>query len=194
MSFGTLSVPFTISPLSSNLSPASNRLYNIPSLEDDAANFQTWKYRIETVLDIRGLLPIVDGSLTCPTVTSPPSEELTRWLRMDKEAKAQICLTLKDEPLNGVLHIATSKEVWERLCSCYEGKGKQTQAYLIGEIFRSTFTDESPLEPQLNALRHKAHILTSLGLKLEDLLIAIAMVISLPESYSILRMIDPHVY
>ena len=49
--------------------------------------------------------------------------------------------------------------------------------------------DESPLEPQLNALHHKAHILTSLGLKLEDSLIAIAMVISLPESYSILRMI-----
>ena len=85
---------------------------------------------------------------------------------MDKEAKAQICLTLNDEPLNGVLHIVTSKEVWERLCSCYEGKGKQTQAYLIGEIFQCTFTDKLPLEPQLNALHHKTHILTSLGLKL----------------------------
>ena len=108
---------------------------------------------------------------------------------MDKEAKAQICLTLKYEPSNGVLHIAMSKEVWERLCSCYEGKGKQTQAYLIGKIFQSTFTDELPLEPQLNALHHKAHILTSLGLKLEDSLIAIAMVISILESYSILRTI-----
>ena len=184
-----LSLPPSSSLLSSNLSPASNHLYDIPSLEDDAANFQMWKYHIETVLDIRGLLHIVDGSLTSPTVTNPPSEELIRWLRMDKQAKAQICLTLKDEPLNGVLHIATSKEVWERLCSCYEGKGKQTQAYLIGEIFWSTFTDESPLEPQLNALCHKAHILASLGLKLEDSLIAIAMVISLPESYSILRTI-----
>ena len=175
--------------LSSNLSPASNCLYDIPSLEDNATNFQTWKYRIETVLDIRGLLPIVDGSLTCPTVTNPSSEELIRWLRMDKEAKAQICLTLKDEPLNGVLYIVMSKEVWERLCSRYEGKGKQTQAYLIGEIFQSTFMNKSPLEPQLNALRHKAHIFVSLGLKLEDLLIAIAMVILLPETYLILRTI-----
>ena len=49
--------------------------------------------------------------------------------------------------------------------------------------------DELPLEPQLNALCHKAHILASLGLKLEDLLISIAMVISLLESYSILIMI-----
>ena len=135
MQASELSLPPSSSSLSSNLSPAFNCLYDIPSLEDDAANFQMWKYHIETVLDIRGLLPIVDGSHTCPTVTNPPSEEVICWLRMDKEAKAQICLTLKDEPLNGVLHIATSKEVWERLCSRYEGKGKQTQAYLIGEIF-----------------------------------------------------------
>ena len=77
----------------------------------------------------------MDGLLTCLTVTNPLSEDLMHWLQMDKEAKAQICLTLKNEPLNGVLHKATSKEVWETLGGRYEGKGKQTQAYLIGEIF-----------------------------------------------------------
>ena len=75
------------------------------------------------------------------------------------------------------------------MTGCYEGKGKQIQAYLIGEIFQSTFMDTSPLELQPNALCHKAHILTSLDLKLVDSLIAIAMVISLPESYSTLRTI-----
>ena len=123
----------------------------------------------------------------CPTDTQ--SEEYTYWKRLDKEAKAQICLTLKDEPLNGVLHVSTSKETWDKLCERYEGKGKQTQAYLIGELFHNTLSDDLPLEPQLNAMCHKAHILTSLGLKLEDALIAIAMVISLPESYSTLRTI-----
>jgi len=85
--------------------PASNRLYDIPSLENDAANFQTWKFRIETILDIRGLLSIVDGTLKCPTDSQ--SENYTLWKKLDKEARAQICLTLKDEPLNGVLHVAT---------------------------------------------------------------------------------------
>jgi len=139
--------PSGSNPPSSNSILASNRLYDIPSLENSAANFQTWKFRILTVLDIRGLLPIVDGTSLCPT--NEQSDEL------------------KDEPLNGVLHANTSKEVWNKL---------------IGELFRTTFTDESPLEPQLNAMRHKAYILSSLGLKLEDALIAIAMVISLPES------------
>ena len=86
----------------SNLIPASNHLYDIPSLEDDVANFQMYEYHIKTVLDIRGLLPVIDGSLTSPIVTNPLSEELIHWLQMDKEAKAQICLTSKDEPSNNV--------------------------------------------------------------------------------------------
>ena len=180
-------LPSGSNPSSSISIPASNRLYDIPSLENSTTNFQTWKFRILTVLDIRGLLPIVDGTSQCPTNTQ--SDDYAKWKRLDKEAKAQICLTLKDEPLNGVLHAETSKEVWDKLCERYEGKGKQTVAYLIGKLFWMTFTDESPLKPQLNAMRHKAHILSSLGLKLEDALIAIAMVISLPESYSTLRTI-----
>ena len=126
----------------SNPIPPSNCLYDILSLENDAANFQTWKFRITTVLDIQG---IVDRTLKCPTESQ--SEEYACWQKLDKEARAQICLTLKDEPLNGVLHVATSKEAWDKLCECYEGKGKQTQAYLIGELFWNTLSDESPLEP-----------------------------------------------
>ena len=63
------------------------------------------------------------------------SKEYTRWQSLDKEARAQICLMLKDEPLNGVLHVATSKQAWDKLCERYKGKGKQMQAYLIGELF-----------------------------------------------------------
>ena len=38
-------------------------------------------------------------------------------------------------------------------------------------------------------MHHKAHVLTLLGLKLEDALVVIAIVLSLPESYSTLRTI-----
>ncbi|OCH89833.1 hypothetical protein OBBRIDRAFT_695955, partial [Obba rivulosa] len=76
---------------------------------------------------------------------------------------------------------------WDKLCERYEGRGKQTIAYLIGELFRGTLSDESPLEPQLNAMRHKARILASIGQPLDDFLVAVAIVISLPASYSTLR-------
>lgn len=83
--------------------------------------------------------------------------------------------------------MTTSKEAWDKLRERYEEKGKQRQAYLIGN--RSTLSDESALEPQLNTMRHK---ISSLGLKLEDTLIAIAMVISLPVLLDTLN--DPNVH
>jgi hypothetical protein len=178
--------PPTLPTTTPSVPAASNRLYDIPSLENDGSNFATWKFRITTVLDIRGLNTVVDGSRPQPQQSA---SDYSQWIQADKEAKAQICLTLKDEPLSGVLHVATSKEAWDKLCKRYEGKGKQSMAYIIGELFRNTLSDESPMEPQLIAMRQKSHVLTSLGLTLEDTLVAIAMVISLPESYSTIRTI-----
>ncbi|OAX30916.1 hypothetical protein K503DRAFT_806569 [Rhizopogon vinicolor AM-OR11-026] len=61
-----------------------------------------------------------------------------------------------------------ASDAWTKLCEHYEGKGKQTIAYLIGELFRGTLSDESPMEMQLNAMRHKAQVLSSLEQSLDD--------------------------
>lgn len=109
------------------------------------------------------------------------------WLQHDAAASAIITLSLSDEPLSGVIYAGTAQEVWNKLHQCYQGTGKQTIVYLIRELFRNTLSDTTPMDSQLNDMLHKAHILTLLGLVLPDALIAIAMVISLPESYKVLN-------
>ena len=135
---------------------ASSRLYDISSLENDGSNFQTWKYRIKTILDIRGLWEIVSGAEAKPD--GKDAAQLADWELRDKEARAQITLTLKDEPLSGVLHATMAAEIWKKLNERYEGQGKQTIAFLIGELFRGTLSDDSAMETQLNAMRQKAYI------------------------------------
>ncbi|KAF8177845.1 hypothetical protein BJ912DRAFT_856692 [Pholiota molesta] len=109
-----------------SVTAASNRLYDIPSLENDGSNFQTWKYRITMVLDVRGLIGIVDGTEVKPlpqastsgkAAEGAPSEldKVAEWERRDKEARAQITLTLKDEPLSGVIHAISAADVWDKL-------------------------------------------------------------------------------
>jgi len=39
------------------------------------------------------------------------------------EAQAQLTLTLKDEPLSGVLHATSAADIWDKLNRRYEGKG-----------------------------------------------------------------------
>ena len=62
-------------------SKASSRLFDIASLENDGSNFSTWRYRVKTVLEIRGLLPIVDGTepRPVPTTQDPKSTEIANW-------------------------------------------------------------------------------------------------------------------
>ncbi len=171
---------------------ASGRLYDIPFLENDGSNFQTWKYRISMVLDIRGLWPIVEGTEGCPPEGTTAEEKkaqdplIEKWVSRDKEARAQITLTLRDEPLSGVILSPTAAEIWDKLKQRYEGKGQYIVAQLIGEIFRGTFTEDIPLEQQFNMMCFKVHLLKSLGHELADSLIATAMIVSLPESYATL--------
>jgi hypothetical protein len=130
---------------------------------------------------------LVDGTEKKPDASDPMA--LENWLLWDKEARAQITLTLKDEPLSGVLYVPTAQEVWKRLNERYEGKGQQSVAYLIGKLFHSTLSDDSEMEPQLNAMQQKVYVLRSLGQPLDDSLVIIAIKISLPTSYSTLRTI-----
>lgn len=169
------------------LPQASSRLYDVPSLDDEGKNFTMWRYRVEMVLRVRKLWRIVTGDEPKPGESEP--DQLADWSERDQEAKAQVTLTLANEPLSGVLHATSAKDVWDKLLERYEGRGKQTIAYLISELFRATLSDESDLEPQLNAMRQKATTLRTLGQTLDDALVAIAIIISLPESYSVLRTI-----
>jgi len=62
-------------------------------------------------------------------------------------------------------------------------------AQLIGEIFCTTFMNDSPLEPQMNTIHHKAHILQTFNHSLTDSLVAVTIIYSLPKTYSTLKTI-----
>jgi hypothetical protein len=87
----------TASSVSKRVTQGSNRLYDIPSLEDDGSNFQNWKFRVTKVLKIRRLWKVVDGTEKKPDDSDQML--LDEWLEQDEEAHAQITLTLKDELL-----------------------------------------------------------------------------------------------
>ena len=140
------------------------------------------KFHIHTILGVHCIWGVASGDNTKPDQATHPTE-YEEWLTKDKEAHAQITLTLKDEPLSRVLYSTTSAEVWRKLSEHYEGHGKQSIAYLISELFRNTLLDDTSMETQLNSMWQKANILKMIGQPLDDSLVAIAMVICLPTSY-----------
>ena len=164
------------------------RMYDIPFLDDNGNNFAFWRFRIRMVLELRELWALVDGSKTKPDEKADAAA-YEDWISKDREARAQITLTLKDEPLNSVLFATNAKDCWDKLSERYEGKGEQKIVYLIDEVFRSTLSESDPLEPQINALIRAANTISNLGLTLDDKLLAFALISSLPSSFSTLKTI-----
>ena len=111
----------------------SSHLYDVPRLSNDGGNFQTWKFHVITILDLCSLLKVTTGNE--PEPAKPEKDDDPKpyhnWLQRDKDACAQIILTLEDEPLNGILYVKFAKDIWDKLHACYEDKCKQTVAYLI---------------------------------------------------------------
>ena len=146
-----------------------------------------WKHRTKLVLQSRGLMGIVDGTEEKPKDTDP--DAVSDWNTRELDARVQIQLTLEEEQLSGVMSATTAKDTWDRILKRLQGEGKHSIALLIGELFCSTLSDENPLKTQLNAMLQLGYNLHALGQALDDSLIAIAMIISLPDSYSTLRSI-----
>jgi LTR polyprotein gag-polypeptide-like protein len=142
-----MSSPSTTSPPQGRNAPSTGAvtqaskgnpcLYDIPYLEDDGNNYTFWKFCSQMVLNLCDLWTTVDGTITQPA-QSAPQDKWAKWSCNDCEARAQITLTLKDEPLNSVLDATTAKDCWDRLASCYEGKGEQRIVHLIDKVFYKT--------------------------------------------------------
>ncbi|KZT10996.1 uncharacterized protein LAESUDRAFT_360381, partial [Laetiporus sulphureus 93-53] len=63
--------PSTPMSTSTKQPSGSNRLFDIPSLENEGGNYQQWKFRVETVLRIRKLWDITQGQETRPADSEP---------------------------------------------------------------------------------------------------------------------------
>ena len=159
-----------------------------PPLENDGNNYIFWKLRTQTFFELWKLWNIVNGDLTMPGPSASPDER-AEWLYKDEEARDQIRLTLDDKPLYYVRDARTAKECWDKLSVWYRNIWTPRIPLLVDKVFRSKLSDSEPLGPQIDALTRAAHIIESLGLALDDKLVALSIISSLPPSLFTLKTI-----
>lgn len=152
-----------------------------PLLENDGDNYLSWEHHTRSVLRIRGLWEIVNGSIPIPDPSAPPNER-AEWLCQDQQACFQIMSTIKlgSEPSKTIVDTETAKECWDKLSVWYKRTWRPRIFSLFNEVFRSQFSDTEPLKPQIDALVEAAHKIRSLDMELDDRLVAFAILSSLP--------------
>ena len=98
-------------------------------------------------------------------------------------------MTIDDKLTHLVMDKDTPREVWKAIMVRFDGTGIQSAAFLMGQVWRTTMQDDKDLTSQINETHGNCRKLASLGYALDEKLIAIALILSLPQSYDSLQTI-----
>src|ERR1700722_1329651 len=112
-------------------------------------NYGSWKFKIQLILEDRGLWGYVDGSIPQPV----KPEELPAWKIKDGQAKAQIGLNVGDDQSIHVRGCKTSKEAWDALASIFEQKGLNSRVFLFRQLWTLRLADGERVQPHIAKLK-----------------------------------------
>ena len=79
-------------------------------------NFPLWKWRMEILLDDKGLLKIVNGEEVAPK----KEQDTETYNKREKKAYALIGINLGDRQVEEIRHTKTAKEAWDTLMKLNE--------------------------------------------------------------------------
>jgi len=100
------------------MSSKLDRVYDIPHLDNTGSNYYDWKYKVSTVLYLRGLTGIAKGTKQClpQTALDPKDQPATtaayeKWQACNYQVKAEITMNLSQELLSTVILYTLALEV-----------------------------------------------------------------------------------
>lgn len=154
-------------------STSETSLYNIKKM--DGSNFPFWKKQIWHVLvQKKKSKPIQQKGVN-------KLEDMTKEL--DELACSTIMLTLVETMYFNVAQETTSYSVGKKLCDLYEKQSAPAQVYWLKKLVDLKMNDNTPMSNHLNEFNTIFSQLSAQGIKLEDSVKAMFLLVTLPESW-----------
>lgn len=102
---------------------SSKKTFEIPLLKDDGSNYNMWKFHQTTVLQLRSLLGIVNGTDTLPEpLTSQDAKDLAKisdqadavvkWKKHNEDTFALVVLNMEDCTMTNVMEMTLAQDAW----------------------------------------------------------------------------------
>src|ERR1700735_3658361 len=145
-------------------------------------NYGSWKFKIQLILEDRGLWGYVDGSKPAPL----EPEALAQWKIKDGQARAQIGLNVGDNQSIHVRSSKTSKEAWDALATIFEQKGLNSRVYLFRQLWTLRLADGERVQPHIAKLKDIVDKLANIGDPIKDADVALILLCSLGPSWDML--------
>lgn len=149
----------------------SSAISNIEKLSGD--NYATW------CIQLKSLLITLD--LWNTVVEACPKENPSSWKATDAKALATITLSVKPCQLIYIKNCLTAKDAWNTLSSMYKADTASRKVNLFKRLVRFKFNSNEKFAPQLNEFGSIIDGLKEIGVTLNDDLLSILLLCSLPE-------------
>ncbi|KAI5083625.1 hypothetical protein GOP47_0003368, partial [Adiantum capillus-veneris] len=155
-------------------------LYNIKKL--DGTNFPLWKKQIWHVLvQKKQIKPINLKGI------KPEDMDEDEWSEMDELALSTIMLTLAESVYFNVADEMSAYQAWLKLSNLYEKKSAASQVYWLKKHVDLKIKEGTPMSDHLNEFNTIYSQLSAQGVKFDEPVRAMFLLITLPESWDTFR-------
>ncbi|KAF8671212.1 transposition, RNA-mediated [Rhizoctonia solani] len=176
----------------------NTKIYKLPKLKDNGSNYNAWKFCQTTVLKLRGLFGVANGTNNLPNSptkaelkdnakVSNYKESIAKWTKQDEDAFAQITLNMEDGAMADVMDTTTAKQAWTQIVERWEGKGVQLLSFLYQQLTLTKILEDDNIATGLNNLLLIASKMKTLGEPVSNLMMAQIMMNALPPTYAIVN-------
>lgn len=158
---------------------AASSLYQIEKL--DERNFETWSVQVKSVLIHCSYWKYVNGEEK--KIATWDADKKFEWDTNDGKALATIMLSIKSSQINYVKNCATSNEAWLKLKEIYKPSGPIQKVSLYKQLLNLNMKEISNMVEFLNSFSNIVDRLNEVGIQIQDELLSIILLSSLPKNY-----------
>lgn len=154
-------------------------LYSIEKLDEN--NYSSWAIQMKSILVHLELWSIVSGKLVLSNTATP--EQSAAFDAKDEKALASIMLCIKPSQITHILHCQTSQSAWNKLKEIHQPCGPVRKITLFKQLLYKKLKDCDNMMQHLNEFSEAVENLAQIGVKVQEELLVIMVLSSLPESY-----------
>jgi hypothetical protein len=93
---------------------------------DIGGRFPVWKYGMEILFKVKKLKGVVDGTETCPRLsTGATQKDIDDWVEKDEQAQMLLYEALSMRALETLTQQKTSAAMWKKLCAVHQQKTEE---------------------------------------------------------------------
>ena len=143
----------------------------------DGSNYDSWKLLMKSLLIQNELCNVTCGSIV------KTENNAKDFDKVDQKALAAIMLNVKTQLLMNIKNCKTAAECWGKLEMMYKHTGPGRKVTLFKTLIHARVQQDGRLDEHVNKFTEVVEKLSELGITIQDEVLSILLLCSLPSSY-----------